>query len=571
MTQAASKFANRIVAPLALGAMMVATPASADYPGALWTVDSVDIRFDEGAGLALDQKAMSNKVRAGLRKANETYFFGDRPVRMVVTITGPDTMLVTVTDRKSGKALVSADRIAVGGGIAAGALAWMDGLECAGVDCSAGLPAVAAAPASDVPALAAAAPTRSAATSAAPQAGQAGVASVVVSKGMPIPRPRPSGLSSEGTAIDLASLGSLSLGKTPSPSLENTAPIRISRFNTDGLGEISYTSSDRLVVAEPRSAAVAAVPRRTAAERTLFGRLFFGLARFLGISGDTAAPEEDASQLALAPANPAPASPAATPSAVEPRANSQPFQPSARWRLSQPPAAPAGGGDRLAALGSTTLPAPTATQPAQPQQQTLYTGLRVVPSPGLRPPSPRSEQSGAVVTPIRVASLQPTARERQRAGTNLSVRLSPEVFSKYSPKAFEHLLGSYGNQNAKVRLVADEPGSGGSVDRVLAARGLKLDRERYARAERVYWGGETGSRGFWISMPRVPPSAFVLIASAKASVIANVQSGGNGVRVSDAVAEALGMQAGSWSDVQVVALRQLNRTAQRTRARTALQ
>ena len=563
MTQTASKLAYRIVVPLALGAMIAVTPAHADYPGALWSVDSVDIRFDSGAALTLDQQTIRDRVGAGLRKANDTYFFGDRPVRMQVTITGADSMLVTLTDRNSGEALVQAERIAIADGVTAGALAWMDGLECAGVDCAAGLPALAAAPAPATPG--AADISARALTSTAPQKAAPGLASSVVAKGMPIPRPRPSGEAASGSAIDLASLGSISIGKTSSPSLDDAAPIRIARFNIEGLGDISYAASDRLVIAEPRGAAVAAVPRRTATERTLFGRLFFGLARFLGIS-DTPAPEEDASQLALAPAQSAPAAP----SAVAPAAATQPFQPSARWRLSQPPAASTSSGERLAALGTGTVSLPTPTATPQARQTPLYTGLRVVPSPGLRPPAPRSEQAGAVVTPIRVASLQPTPREQQSRG-NLSVRLSPELFNKYSPKAFEHLLGSYGNQNAKVRLVADEPGSGGSVDRVLAARGLKLDRDRYARAERVYWGGETGSRGFWISMPRVPPSAFVLIASPKASVIANVQAGGNGVRVSDAVAEALGMRAGTWSDVQVVALRQLDRTAQRTRSRTALQ
>ena len=571
MSRTANRLSTRMVMPLALGMMIAATPAKADYPGALWSVNSLEIQFDAGAALSLDQDAVRGKISAGLRKANDTYFFGDRPVRMRVLVTGPETMLVTVTDGKSGMVLVSRERIAIGDGVAVGALAWMDGLECAGVECSAGAPALAAAPATSSAALAATGTTAPTLASTAQLGEDAGLASTTIAKGMPIPRPRPTPGTGHGTAIDLASLDSLSIGKTPTPSLEGTAPIRISRFNTKGLADISYTPSDQLVVAEPRSAAVAAVPRRTATERTLFGRLFFGLARFLGISDDGSAPAEDATQLALAPAQSAPAAPTAAPSAVEPRTAAQPFQPSARWRLSQAPAAPApSGGERLAALGSTTLPTPTAVQPSQ-EQPALYTGLRVVPSPGLRPPSPRSEQSGAIVTPIRVASLQPTARERERAGSNLSVRLSPELFNKYSPKAFEHLLGSYGNQNAKVRLVADEPGSGGSVDRVLAARGLQLDRERYARAERVYWGGETGSRGFWISMPRVPPSAFVLIASAKASVIANVQSGGNGVRVSDAVAEALGMQAGTWSDVQVVALQQLNRTAQRTRPRSALQ
>ena len=224
----------------------------------------------------------------------------------------------------------------------------------------------------------------------------------------------------------------------------------------------------------------------------------------------------------------------------------------------------------MAALG-TVAPATTAQALPQPQANTEFTGLRLVPSPGLRPPAPREEQSGPVVAPIRVTSVRAAETRALQNKANLSVKLSPELFNKYTPSALKHLFGSYGNQNAKVALVADEPGAGGSVDRVLAARGLALDSNRYARAERVYWGGTSGSRGFWIAMPRVAPSAFVLVASAKASVIANVHPSGNGVRVSDAVAEALGMREGSWSDVQIVALKQLDRTARSNRSGSALQ
>ena len=565
MTQAGNKNFGRLALAAAL-ATLLTSPASADYPGAMWSVDQIQITG------ATDAQAQA--IRTGLGKANNTYFYGDHPVAMSVKVTGADAMVVTLTDIASGKVLSRTAPIALDADLTGEALAWMDKLECTSADCLGGGTETALA-AVHIPELpASGTPERAQIVAAAKVPNLSGTVSTAIAKGMPMPKPRPgTGLA----ALDLTGLEQIRIAKTPDPKLlEGAEPIRVARFNAANLGNISYAASDRLVLAQPRTAAVAPVaPRLSATERTLFGRLFFGLARFLGISGSS----QPDTQLAAAPAQQAPATTSARALAPTTTTPTQPFQPSERWRLTPQTTAPAvapAAEQRVAALGNTTISTPSASQPLQPAQQPQqavpeFTGLRLVPSPGLRPPAPRDDQSGPVVTPIRVASLRATPNQGGQGNGDLSVRLSPELFTKYTPQAFKHLFGSYGNQNAKVALVADEPGSGGSVDRVLASRGLELDSGRYAKAERVYWGGQTGSCGFWISMPRVPPSAFVLIASNKASVIANVHTSGNGVRVSDAVADALGMRAGTWSDVQVVALRQLDRTARRDRPRSALQ
>lgn len=508
---------------------LMAGTARADYPGALWSVDAVEVTGAEG-----DQ---AGQIRAALRTASQTYFFGDRAVKVEVRVTGPDAAVLSVVDRATGAEMARTGTMALSGDLGEAALAWMGSLECAALDClpGAGGTQLAAAPMAVTPAV------------------EAPAAVASVAGAVPVPAPRP------GAAPGLEGLDRVRLARTP--DLTNAEPIRIARFNTAGIASLGYSDSDTLVLAEP--GATGATAPANPGGSTLVGRFLSSVVSFLGFGSATA----------VAPA-------AALPAATQPRTVAQPavtaptaterFRPSEQWRLT--PRAEPQAGVQIAALdpsAATTpvAPATPAATAAPAPQAVSATGLRLVPSPGLRLPAPRQEAGAAVVTPIRFAAVSPGAARAAATPKNLSVKIDPEVFGRYSAASLGRLFGSYGNRNAKVRLVADDD-SGGSVDRILASRGLELDSDRFAKAERVYWSGNSGSRGFWISMPQTAPSKYLLIASKKASVIANVYSRGTSVRVSDAVAEALGMQAGGWSDVQVIALKEISQTAgTRTRSR----
>lgn len=521
---------------------MAAGEARAEYPGALWSVDMVEIT---GA-----DPETTVRIRSGLRHASETYFFGDRAVKVEVRVTAPGEMALTVVDRLTGAPMAATGTMALTDDVAGAALTWMGTLECMSESCGpvAGGTQLAAAPPTPAPVAPSIDQTRDEAPAPQLAFAETGVT--------PVPAPRPQ------QAFQLAGLDQTRLARTP--DLSNAEPVRIARFNTQGIGKMSYSDTDALVLAEPGATGSAAPTQ--AAGSTVVGRWLTGFARFLGF-GPAPVPAASAPAAAL-PTATAPRDALAQPSTPL----TAPFRPSERWRLTPRNEPLAQQGTQLAALSpQAALARPSAAQPAaQTPASPTFTGIRVVPSPGLSLPEPQPDRGETVVTPIRFTAVSPgVAQTAQRRRNNLSVRIDPEVFGKYSAASVGKLLGSYGNRNAKVELVADES-AGGSVDRILASRGLALDSDRYARAERVFWSGNDGSRGFWIAMPQAAPSTYVLIASKEASVIANVHSNGSNVRVSDAVAKALGMEAGSWSDVQIIALKPIDRTA-RARTRTRLQ
>ena len=568
------------------GLLLAAAPAKAgDYPGALWSVQIVEL----SGAQALDE-TLKARIRSGLRSANNAYFHGDRPVRMKVRVTGPDTMKITVVDARTGAVLLRSGATPMGADrdqITGTALAWMDGLQCAAVNCgeeqAAPTALAQAAPSTPVKAARETEPTFPQATVLARADKPARASARVASQPAKAKDPVATRVAPAEPKVALAGLESTRISRNP--DLTGFAePIRIARFDATGLNQISYADGDQLVLADPRQPVAApsaiAAPATEPAPRedsTMIGRFFTSVASFLGFGGEpepqravaTARPAPaivPASAPATAPAS-APASAPATAPVTAPATvvdAAAPFTPSARWQNSarEPSQVQAAAPveTRVAALGSAaTVPNPGTRSDVAPPP-----GLKVFLSPGLRMPV-RSEEvaSGATVTPIRFARATP--RDRGAAGADqLKVKLDPEVLGRYSPKMAQRLFGSYGNRKAKVKLVADPSGrGGGSVDRILAARGLALASEDYARAERIFWEGNSGSRGFWISVPANVPARYVLVASSKASVIADVHQRGTRVRVSDAVAKALGLNQGDWSDVQVIALRQLGTSARR--------
>ncbi|MFK7943711.1 MAG: hypothetical protein AB8B85_12475 [Paracoccaceae bacterium] len=598
-----------------LFAAMMAGTAFADHPGALWSVDRLDVRSDGATA------AQVSDARMALAKANETYFYGDRGVRMDAIVAATGAVRLDVIDAASGDVLVEGARFEGGPEFSGSALAWMDGLDCAGGRCGeAGqtlLAAVQDSPIAPAKAMSVAKPE----TGTQPQkvSWPTRVTGVVAdvepqtrTANIPAPRPRPGAtdIADLSGLPDLEGLRSVAISRNPVPNT-SIPPIRISRFDTRALGPISYSADDRMVVGEPRTLAPATQalpsPGKDPASRSLIGRWVDGVASFFGIT-DTPARQARPQNTALASAPNVEVStyaPAGTPLRANQRWKTLPT-PQSTTRLAALDQTQVGGRSQLPVpqsarpLAETSVPTSTAapslrlggqatpqsvrpaatavpsattrasqTSAALTAPRTTPAGIRLFPSPGLGLPSRAADPlSGPEVTPIRVTAAAPAPR--RAANKDLAVKLHPEVFGKYSSASAERLFGSYGRPNAPVRLVTAEGGSGASVDRILSKRGLALDSGKYAKAERVFWSGRSGSRGFWISMPQVAPSSFVLVASAKASVIANVYPRGSAVQVSDSVAKALGLKPGQWSDVQIVALRQLDRTASRS-AETVLQ
>lgn len=564
----------------ALTAALMAGSAWADHPGALWSVDRLEVRAVDA-----DAEALRADVQSALRAANEVYFYGDQPVRMVATVTAAGRVSVDLIDIATGEALIRDAKLGADG-FETEVLAWMDGLDCADGSCGGETPVqIAAAPAIET---ATAQPVATGSNAPATVAWPQKVTGVLSTEApqqiaradtnTPLPRPRPGAEATPG----LDGLRSVAIARKPDLSI---APIRISRFDTRGLSPISYSADDQLVLRVP----LARVPTATQAlpkpqetpPQTLIGRWVDSLAGFLGI----AEPEQRQPGAKVAAL---PSSSIDTVSAYAPQGTA--LEPSEQWK---PKPSAAASDQRVAALntspvgGRSTLPIPQAARsalpqaepkparqpvssapvPAQPALATpayTSTGLRIVRSPGLGLPKPYAEAAASPqVTPIRLA--QAGRGARNGVNKDLAVKIHPEVFGKYSSAAAERLFGGYGS-GAPVRLVSaaqEAGGSGQSVDRILANRGLALDGDRYAKAERVFWSGRTGSRGFWITLPQVSASTYVLVASSEASVIANVYARGSSVQVSDAVAKALGLAAGQWSDVQIIALKPVDRTAAR--------
>ena len=590
-----------IAAP-ALAFVLPMAAEAGEHPGALWSVERLEVKADGGAA-----DALRTQVRSALRTANEVYFYGNRPVRMVAHVTASGAVTLDVMDSGTGAVLVRDarfDAASGAGGFETEALAWMEALDCGDGRCAeVGQTRLASATADPVaqPHVTGVDATAKTANAPAPdqQTWPKKVTGVLTASAPAaeteqlawVPKPRPTSKSNTDPTPDLAGLRSVALARNPDPTVP---PIRISRFDTSGLSPISYSPDDQLVLGGPRTLAPAtqALPQPQQAPRTLIGRWVDNVTSFLGF--------QDTSTPAARPATPKLASrgdgtavsgfaPEGTPLTPAPRWKANTEEPTTT-RLAALDPTPVGGRSRLPAPRSATeaagapatetpnAPASAALTPAalalatastgaaaQAVPTTTATGLRIVRSPGLGVPrAAASPLASPLVTPIRVASASGTGSSSQ----NLSIRLHPEIFGRYSTQAANKLLTGRQGTDAPVRLVtsgsSENPGSGTSVDRVLAKRGLALDSDKFAKAERIFWSGRTGSRGFWISLPQAAPSNFVLVASSKASVIANVFPRGSAVQVSDSVAEALGLKPGEWSDVQIVALKQADRTASRT-------
>lgn len=523
------------------------TIAKADFPGEMWSVERVSVSVaSEVAYGNVDAATLESRVRQGLHKANQIYFYGTHPVRMDVKVLSADTMSVTIRDQLTGALLGHTGRINLAdnpGDVRDIALAWMDGLECTGSNCagSAG-PVIAAAPTS-VPS----APLQ--VTSGSSSETLPETAIVTVAKAgpadfdtIPVPVAAP-----HSRVVD----ATVTVARNPNPS--DYATIRIARFNLANVAQFSYAATDPISGGNQGtlvSSSGIAAPVQSDDGSTAVGRFFSRLGQFLGLVDEPARTVSPVAQPAVQGARVVLTNPGAS-SGSAVRA-SAPVQPVPSFGIPQPEVTSTQQIQQIAAL------APSGSVGA---------GIVRIPSPGLGlPTASEALPEQPDIAPIRVASVTP-----QRARNEpFSIRLDPGVLSQATPEAVDQLLGAYGNPARRLQLVAsgDESGGRSGVDRILSSRGLILADDLYAKAERVYWSGNSGSRGYWVNVPGGVPSRFVLIAGRNASVIASVHNQGGAVQVSDAVASALGMRAGGWSDIQVIALRQASTTAeQRSRTR----
>ena len=588
----------RPLTAIALALGMTAAPALAEeHPGALWHVELLEISGAEG-GSALG---------SGLRRANETYFYGDHPVRMKAVVTAGQ-MNITIRDAQSGSILARVrglDAGEDGAAVQEVALAWMDGLSCGARNCGGETTAFAEAPSATAPA------STTEAIGTVQQAARSGsdrVAEYPVrltraeAATVPLPRPKPApdlvrGIIARNPDPDwqgyniarFARLGpgvdrDLSYGPNDTITLgdEQLLQRRIGRLTPDDTELRSESVLGKMVDdflqiftpdlkrAERDLTTAALTPRRPVPEAVREPERLARLGDPTAVVPAPASPDEDEVTALINPTPPAPRQGAPAPRrrpntalaarAAERRApNPEPFRPTARWRLAatEDDARTVGRQQSVEARPSTEIASLgdsfriTAVQPlARPVTEPLTVSL----APGL---GDEDLPPPAAARPTVVLPRQ-TAPKPEGSGP-LRVRIHPDVFASRDQTLLDRLFNAGpAAEGEAVAPPVDTPAAPpAQLVAALAQRGLALDAETYAVTTRVYWTGRSGSRGFWISLPRYISSGLVLIGNEAASVVSEVRNRPGPVRISDEVAEALDMRPGAWSDIQVIALKEV--------------
>lgn len=171
----------RAAASTVLGAgVLAAAPALAEaYPGERWSVDLVRV---DGADTA---------VQAGLRRATDRYFYGERRTRLEATAAG-GALSVRIIDPRTGDVLIRQSGLAydesgdIADSVTDAALRWMEGLSCVD-DCR--IAVSGPAPASQVQIAAAPAPVPQSETESPTTATPAPTASAAETAPAPTPEP----------------------------------------------------------------------------------------------------------------------------------------------------------------------------------------------------------------------------------------------------------------------------------------------------------------------------------------------------------------------------------------------
>ena len=568
--------------------------AKADFPGEVWSVDALVIRNDgNSSGL------MTKDLRAGLQGANDVYFYGERPMRMVVEgLPGATTaMRLTLIEQATGEVLARSARLEISGGsksIKAKALAWMEGLNCAASGC-------AVAPEAPQPVRVAKGRVDTglkSETSVSHHGRITGPGLDPSGFGVPVPVSRP------GAGPVSGKRGKAKIYPTGLSAKEINAALsslQIAWAIPREVGALTYSDADRIVLDDAIQLAratplapVAALPVRPVEtvptviheEKSLFVRLIDGFADLftIGPGSDSpqptvvvqkpvqpvvsvapatntvvvakpqepvlpVAPEAETTEVASLDPTPEPV----VESIVKPADSRSVWtrasdavtliNPVERFR-NDPNLRGVSDGERIAVADLRTQ----LTDPANIRATQLPAGS-VDPAELLRPSSREDD--------ILRATAQPT----RQTTTKFSVKLHPELLGRYSGPALAGLTPRRNQRLKKQPSVgARKPADASNLNAVLKERGLELNLAGYNRFERLYWGGE-GDEGFWISMPNRVNAKFVLVSGPTSSVIAAVRRRNGIARVSSGVAEALELQPREWSKLRIISLRPDNQSA----------
>lgn len=535
------------VAAISLAAMLVAAPAQAEFPGALWSMDKVDI--DASAVAGADRAAVISALRAGLRRANETYFYGDQTVRMQVAVRADGlTADVFVFDALTGALLTEVGGLSIAGGadgFANQALAWMDTLECGSVACSSGGDLQTAdsqnratAPQTATRVSAAAAPSN-AVTASSPDQRVAHAAS-----GQPVPQARPIAIArAQGEPVGLATTV-ISRGPDARASFANPDPWP--EFDISTIRDFPYSETDHLVLPSrllpTRRPDISGARRADGSASNVFELIYDS---FLSLFESDAEPSA------------APASGTAALS-TDQSTTGEAAQPSATWGAATETSTEIRAGRRYAA--DTLFSNPADNSGVDAALGSNADGTVTFANPGETTPSVYENRRPRVRVVAADAARPEAVVPAAEQPTTLTVRLDPALYAGQSLAFARRLLGGStafaGGAGAAGSTVTASP-SGDAVDTALAARGLSRDAERYSALETVYYEIQAASPGFWIELPGATPDLrYAMLSNNAASVVALVRPGSGRIRVSDAVAQTLKLPRDAWSAVQIEALRE---------------
>lgn len=587
-----NSFRHSVSAAALVCFLSYAPAALADYPGEIWSVDSLSIKL---TGENTEDLSKS-KLRTSLRRANDVYFFGEQSVQMRAEVASGDTptMRLTLVKSEDGSIIARSPRLSIDGvSIESSALAWMEGLTCAQAGC-------AVAPEIQQPVRVAKArldvqqTTPGASQLVAATAGQ-------IMAGIPVPVTRPM---RDGASVKRGKASISGSGLAGKDLGFAAVPIQIALSIPREVGALTYGDADRLTLDDsiqlarvsptaPLAAApVQAVPKPRKLqdapivdaapsagqpeplEETLFGRLLTRVAGLLGIkstkrSGALSRSSEQTAVRSVVQTSGGRSS-AGTPAEIR--------IPKTSLTAEVPVPEP------TKALGSSTWQ--LASEPVSlinPIERTLRAGPALSAANGeriavadvaARITDPANVQRGAGTAQAlsNAEILRPINRERvvtsevvrtpRITKTNLSVRLHPDLFGRYGAG------NATANRSVRKQSVASASRTipsptlddSSKLNRVLIERGMEIDVAGYNRFDRIYWSGRE-AEGFWISMPNRVGSKFVLVSGPNASVIASVRQRAGIARASSGVAEALELRPREWAKLRVIGLRPADRSA----------
>lgn len=345
--------------PVVFAATLGTMPARADFPGERWIVELVTVEAAAGGEVS---PSVMNAINTELRSASETYFYGDRRVRMIAVIhdSAGGRAELRIVDALTGQELARRDGLDLSGNVSAVALDWMDTLGCGDAGCNVAVAAAPSTPTAPEPEIEVAA-----AEVTTPAPADPVVEAPTVSESEPAVAP-PSEVPAGEPAIAVAE-PAVPAAAEPDPVAAEAALPEAPATPSVGVAEAAPTSAPGLaeptnLATAPVAAAPGAAPQSSAPEGGP------SLAR-AAIEPDTSAPSEQPASGAAPAVAEATGSP--TPSIAAPASDPQ---------------------------GALVLAAPVLpdSEEAEPLARAPEAGVQEV-APGLRLPEPTVDQATAPV------------------------------------------------------------------------------------------------------------------------------------------------------------------------------